>query len=198
MGAGRLGKHVRERLLPLWEHECREPDLNRIQRLHREQLAGHPGVAYNSKTGAAAAGGHGTVTNAYTGKSVTGGYVNTYRPTIGTAAATTYNANTGQVNRATYNTKTGQTTENTYNTNNINKPTSTNDNVYADKNGQVYRQNPSSGGWEQQSNSGRWNSTNDASKTSRWQQDAKARLWGDERAAGFQRFGGARVPPFRR
>jgi len=173
---------------------------------------GTRGVAYNSKTGAAAAGGYGTVSNAYTGKSVTGGYVNTYHPTTGTASATTYNANTGQVNRATYNTKTGQTTENTYNTNNINKPTTTNtynstnkptttdtynsankstttNNVYADKNGQVYRQDPS-GGWEQQDNSGKWNSTNDTNKTSSWQQDANARQQGEQRFSGYQRSGG--------
>ena len=87
--------------------------------------------------------GHGTVTNVHTGKSVTGGYVNSYHPATGKETAATYNANTGQVKRARYNTRSGQATENSYNINN--RPAPTNDKVYADRNGQVYRQNPSGG-----------------------------------------------------
>jgi len=65
-----------------------------------------------------------------------------------------------------YNTRIRQAAENTYISNNISKPTANgSNNVYANEDGTVYRQNPS-GGWEQQNNNGKWNSTNNADKAS--------------------------------
>jgi hypothetical protein len=60
-------------------------------------------------------------------------------------------------------------------------------NTYAANDGTVYKNTGS--GWESNSGSG-WNSVNDQSKTQDLDSQSAARRSGDDRAQGYQRFGG--------
>jgi hypothetical protein len=114
--------------------------------------SGAGGVAYNPNTGRAAAGQAGAVSNAYTGNSAAGARGASYNPNTGVisggAAGATYNASTGQITAGgrgfAYNTKTDTGVA-------VGK-----NNVYAGKDGNVYRYNKSDG--LQQHTSSGWSS----------------------------------------
>jgi hypothetical protein len=141
--------------------------------------AGGRAAGYNPTTGTAYAGGHGTVGNAYTGNYASGAHGATYDANTGVvkggAAGTVGNAYTGassSVNRGyTYNTKTG------------NGVGYSNNNMYADHDGNVYKYNPTSG-FQQHTGSG-WTSSSpnlDSSKSS-------LGGWQNSRSEGAQRWG---------
>jgi len=123
------------------------------------------GVSYNSRTGTLSAGAYGTVTNVRTGQTYSGGTVRTYNPATGQLNTTTYNAKTGSVERSTYNTDVWRNTNN----------------VYADKDGQIYRQDPATG-WQHYDSGGNWSKAGD-SATPHLDQESYARQLGDDRTS---------------
>jgi hypothetical protein len=152
-------------------------------------VSGIGGAAYNPYTGRAAAGQAGAVSNAYTGNAAVGGRGVTYNPQTGVisggAAGATYNAATGEVNAGgkgfAYNTKTDTGVA-------VGK-----NNVYAGKDGEVYRYNKSDG--LQQHTSGGWSSVDRPTDTRNIQNQQAARAngqsrWENFRSSGSPRFGG--------
>lgn len=158
-------------------------------------VTGGGGGAYNPNTGRISAGQAGVASNAYTGNAAAGARGVTYNPQTGVihggAAGATYNAATGQVTVGgggfAYNTKTGTGVA------------VGNNNVYAGKDGNVYRYN-SSTGLQQHTNNG-WSSVNRPADVQNVQTQRAARDAGQQRWDTFRAGGGHAVEsgnrPFR-
>lgn len=158
-------------------------------------VSGARGAAYNPYTGRAGAGQVGAVTNAYTGNSAAGARGVGYNPQTGVIR--------GGAAGATHNAATGQTTAGAggfaYNTRTNTGVAVGNNNVYAGRDGNVYRYNQSGG--LQQHTDGGWQSVNRPADTRSFQNLQAARGTGQLRwdnfrttgrpaANGGQRFGG--------
>ena len=139
-------------------------------------------AGYNAAAGMGYAGGRGTVGNAYTGNYASG------------AHGSTYNAYTGVVHSGTSgvvgNAYTGRATtvngQSYYNTKTGNGFTSVNNNVYADHDGNVYRADPSSGGYQEHTSGGWQSSTPDATRNaSSLNSESAARSQGNQQWGGF-------------
>jgi hypothetical protein len=145
-------------------------------------VSGAGGVAYNPNTGRAAAGQAGAVSNAYTGNAAAGVRGASYNPNTGVisggAAGATYNASTGQITAGgrgfAYNTKTDTGVA-------VGK-----NNVYAGKDGNVYRYNKSDG--LQQHTSSGWSSVSRADNP-QFQNQQSARAVGQQRWDNFRSAG---------
>ena len=147
-------------------------------------VTGGGGIAYNPNTGRIGAGQAGVASNAYTGNAAAGTRGINYNPQTGVisggAAGATYNASTGQVNAGgrgfAYNTKTDTGVA-------VGK-----NNVYAGKDGEVYRYNKNDG--LQQHTSDGWSSVNRPGDTQRIQNQEAARASGQQRWDSFRSAGG--------
>lgn len=126
------------------------------------------GTAYNSRTGAPAAGQPTSITNAFSRGAPPAGVSSTRAPTATTqSAATAAAASKSQpspIHPA---------------------PKSNGSRVYAGNNGQVYRQTPG-GSWEQHSPNGTWHAVNDAQRAQVLSRQSAARSQGNERVQGFK------------
>jgi hypothetical protein len=126
-------------------------------------------------------------TNAYTGNAAAGARGASYNPQTGVvsggAAGATYNAATGQTTAAgrgfAYNTKTDTGVA------------VGNNNVYAGKDGEIYRYNKSSG-LEQHTGNG-WQSVNRPAEIQNLQSQQAARATGQQRWDSFRSAGGLRA-----
>lgn len=154
--------------------------------------AGSRTAFQNTQRGTAGVAGHGTNTNIYTGNTVGGRGATAYNPTTGvvTGAGAGYARNiyTGQgaAGRGSfaYNTKTGAGVAMSGN------------NIYAGKDGSVYRYDRQNGSWSQNAGNG-WQST--SKPQANLQQQQQARSLGQQRTQNFSRsIGGARMGGGRR
>ena len=144
------------------------------------------GVYQNQQTGRTTVAGRGTNTNIYTGN------------TAGYRGGATYNPNTGIVagGGAGYagNIYSGQGTANrggfAYNTNTNTGVAAGKNNVYAGKDGTVYKYNRNNGSWSSNSGSG-WNSVN--SPQPNLQRQQQARTQGAQRTQNYNSMGGSRM-----
>ncbi len=132
----------------------------------------------NAQRGTVGVAGRGANTNVYTGNTVAGRGAASYNPQTGVikgaGAGYAGNAYTGQgaVGRGgvAYNTNTGAGIA------------AGSNNIYAGKNGDVYRYNPQTGNWSQNTGSG-WKSTSKPQPN--WQQQQQARSLGQQRTTNF-------------
>jgi hypothetical protein len=132
----------------------------------------------NAQRGTVGVAGRGANTNVYTGNTVAGRGAASYNPQTGVikgaGAGYAGNAYTGQgaVGRGgvAYNTNTGAGIA------------AGSNNIYAGKNGDVYRYNPQTGNWSQNTGSG-WKSTYRPQPN--WQQQQQARSLGQQRTTNF-------------
>ena len=154
---------------------------------------GRGGVAYNPNTGRVAAGQAGTATNAYTGNSAAGARGATYNPNTGVisggAVGGVRNGSTGAV--------TAGGSAFAYNPNTNNGVAVANNNVYADRNGNIYRYNQSIG-VQQRTDSG-WETVQRSQDRSWVQNQQQARSLGQQRTQNFSSLrsnGGASRPNF--
>jgi hypothetical protein len=144
------------------------------------------GSYHNTQTGRSTVAGHGTNTNTYTGD------------TAGYRGAATYNPNTGIVagGGAGYagNIYSGQGTAGrggfAYNTNTNTGVAAGKNNVYAGKDGTVYKYNRDSGSWSSNSGGGWQSATKPDANLQRQQQ---MRTQGTQRTQNFNSMGGARM-----
>jgi hypothetical protein len=147
-------------------------------------VTGGGGVAYNPNTGRVSAGQAGSVSNAYTGNAAAGARGVSYNPQTGVIS--------GGAAGATYNAATGQTTVGgrgfAYNTNTGTGVVVGNNNVYAGRDGNVYRYNRSSG--LQQHTSSGWSSVDRPSDFQSFQNNQAARANGQQRWDSFRSSGG--------
>jgi hypothetical protein len=136
------------------------------------------GTSYNSVTGRVSAGQRASVSNVYTGNYAYGKHGATYNPTTGVSArggsATVGNAYTGRQSTV----KGGQVTGPGGQTL---RAARVNNNIYADRNGTVYRN--SGGDWQKYDNRG-WNNVQKPDTTQSLQSQQWARQAGDQRSAG--------------
>lgn len=147
-------------------------------------VSGAGGTAYNPYTGRSAAGQAGAAGNAYTGNAAAGARGASYNPQTGVvsggAAGATYNAATGQTTAAgrgfAYNTKTDTGVA-------VGK-----NNVYAGRDGEVYRYNKSDG--VQQHTENGWQSVNRPTEIQNIQNHQGARATGQQRWDNFRSAGG--------
>ncbi|HJQ69007.1 MAG TPA: carbohydrate-binding family V/XII [Blastocatellia bacterium] len=151
-------------------------------------VSGVGGVAYNPNTGRVAAGQAGAVSNAYTGNGAAGARGVHYNPQTGVisggAVGATYNADTGKV--------TAGGRGFAYNTNTDTGVVVGKNNVYAGRDGEVYRYNKSSG-LEQHTSDG-WSSVRRPSDNQSFHNQQSARAAGQQRWENFRsgsRSGGA-------
>jgi hypothetical protein len=150
-------------------------------------VSGVGGTAYNPYTGRAAAGQAGVISNPYTGNAAAGARGLNYNPQTGVisggAVGASYNAATGQTTAAgrgfAYNTKTDTGVA-------VGK-----NNVYAGREGEVYRYNKSSG-LEQHTGNG-WQSVNRPAELQNLQTQQAARATGQQRWDSFRSAGGPRA-----
>ena len=148
-------------------------------------------VAYNPNTGRISAGQAGVVSNPYTGNSAAGARGASYNPQTGVISGGSVggvrNGSTGQVTAGgrgfTYNTKTNTGVA------------VGNNNVYASKNGDVYRYNPSSG--VQQRTDGAWQSVQRPQDRSWVQKQQQVRNLGQQRTQNFSSLRGSGGGGFR-
>ena len=156
-------------------------------------ITGGGAVAYNPNTGRITAGQAGVVSNAYTGNSAAGTRGVNYNPQTGVvsghAVGGVQNGSTGQVTAGgsafAYNPKTNSGVA------------VANNNVYANKNGDIYRYNPSTG--VQQRTDGGWQSVQRSQDRSWVQNQQQVRNLGQQRTQSFSslrgNFGGGRSRP---
>jgi hypothetical protein len=146
-------------------------------------VTGGGGVAYNPYTGRIGAGQAGVATNAYTGNAAAG------------ARGVNYNPHTGVISGGavggTYNAATGQTSVGgrgfAYNTRTDTGVAVANNNVYAGRDGNVYRYNSSTG--LQQHTSDGWSSVNRPAEAQSIQNQHAARAAGQQRWDSFRSAG---------
>lgn len=146
--------------------------------------SGLGGAAYNPYTGRGAVGQAGAASNAYTGNAAAGARGASYNPQTGVvsggAGGAAYNAATGQVtaggSRFAFNTRTDTGVA------------IGNNNVYAGRDGEVYRYNKSDG-LQQHTNSG-WSSVNRPADAQHIQSQQAARAAGQQRWDSFRSSGG--------
>jgi hypothetical protein len=147
-------------------------------------VSGIGGTSYNPNTGRTTAGQAGAVSNAYTGNAAVGGRGASYNPSTGVISAgaggAAYNASTGQVTAGGAGFR--------YNTNTNTGVAVGNNNVYAGKDGSVYRYNKEDG-LQQHTGSG-WSSVSRPADTKNIQNQQAARATGQQRWDNF-RTGGA-------
>ncbi len=142
-------------------------------------VTGGGGVAYNPNTGRISAGQAGAASNAYTGNSAAGARGVSYNPQTGVISGAsvggTRSGSTGQVSKGgsafAYNTKTNTGVA------------VANNNVYAGRDGNVYRYNPSTG-VQQRTDSG-WQSVQRQQDRSWVQNQQQARSLGQQRTQDF-------------
>jgi hypothetical protein len=138
-------------------------------------VTGGGGVAYNPNTGRIAAGQAGTAYNPYTGNSAAGARGVTYNPNTGVisggAVGGVRNGSTGEV--------TGGRSAFAYNPNTNTGVAVHNNNVYADRNGNIYRYNQSTG--VQQRTSNGWESVQRSPERTWVQDQHQARSLGQQR-----------------
>ena len=138
-------------------------------------VTGGGGVAYNPNTGRIAAGQAGTAYNPYTGNSAAGARGVTYNPNTGVisggAVGGVRNGSTGEV--------TAGRSAFAYNPNTNNGVAVHNNNVYADRNGNIYRYNQSTG--VQQRTSNGWETVQRSQDRSWVQNQHQARSLGQQR-----------------
>jgi hypothetical protein len=142
-------------------------------------VTGGGAVAYNPNTGRITAGQAGAVSNAYTGNSAAGTRGVSYNPQTGVvsghSAGGVQSGATGQVTAGgsafAYNPKTSSGVA------------VANNNVYADKNGNIYRYNPSTG--VQQRTDGSWQSVQRSQDRSWVQNQQQVRNLGHQRTQSF-------------
>jgi hypothetical protein len=147
-------------------------------------VSGVGGAVYNPITGRSAAGQAGAISNAYAGNAAAGARGVGYNPQTGVvsggAVGGVYNAATGQTTAAgrgfAYNTKTDTGVA-------VGK-----NNVYAGKDGEIYRYNKTSG-LEQRSGDG-WQSVTRQAEIQNLQSQRSARTAGEQRWEGFRASGG--------
>jgi hypothetical protein len=139
--------------------------------------ANRVGTSYNSVTGRASAGQRAGVENVYTGNYAYGQRGATYNPSTGVTARAGYatygNAYSGAQNTARYAQATGPR-------GNTTGAARVDNNYYADRDGNVYRNTGS--GWDKYDN-GSWNSVQDSARTQSLDNDAESRFAGDQRSA---------------
>lgn len=142
-------------------------------------VKGGGAVAYNPNTGRIAAGQAGAATNAYTGNSAAGARGVTYNPQTGVisggAVGGVRNGSTGAV--------AGGGGAFAYNPNTNNGVAVANNNVYADRNGNIYRYNQSTG--VQQRTDNGWETVQRSQDRSWVQNQHQARSLGQERTQNF-------------
>jgi hypothetical protein len=142
-------------------------------------VRGGGAAAYNPNTGRVAVGQAGTATNAYTGNSVAGARGTTYNPQTGIisggAVGGTRNGSTGAV--------TAGGGAFAYNPNTNNGVAVANNNVYADRNGNIYRYNQSTG--VQQRTDNGWQTVQRSQDRSWVQNQQQARSLGQQRTQNF-------------
>jgi hypothetical protein len=142
-------------------------------------VTGGGAVAYNPNTGRISAGQAGTASNVYTGNSAAGARGASYNPQTGVISGGSVggvkSGSTGQVTAGgsgfAYNTKTNTGVA------------VGNNNVYATKNGDIYRYNPSSG--VQQRTDGAWQSVQRPQDRSWVQNQQQVRSLGQQRTQNF-------------
>jgi hypothetical protein len=142
-------------------------------------VTGGGAVAYNPNTGRISAGQAGVASNPYTGNAVAGTRGASYNPQTGVvtggSAGATRNGSTGQVTAGgsgfAYNTKTNSGVA------------VANNNVYASKDGNVYRYNPSTGA-QQRTDSG-WQNVQRSQDRTWVQNQNQARSLGQQRTQNF-------------
>ena len=123
------------------------------------------GMSYNSRTGTLAAGQRATVSNVYTGQTVTAGRGAATNPRTGQSGSAAYvRGSSGGVARV-------------------------GDDVYATRDGNVYRRTDS--GWQQRSG-GSWSGTSSQAATSSLNRDAQVRSTGQTRVYQYQGTAGTR------
>jgi hypothetical protein len=156
-------------------------------------VKGGGAVAYNPNTGRIAAGQAGAATNAYTGNSAAGARGVTYNPQTGVisggAVGGVRNGSTGAVS--------GGGGAFAYNPNTNNGVAVANNNVYADRNGNIYRYNQSTG--VQQRTDNGWETVQRSQDRSWVQSQHQARSLGQERTQNFSSMrsnGGIQRPNF--
>ena len=152
VGAGRLGRDLRERLPSMGSDGRRHAHLRRLQRVDRQRVEhARSATPTTPMTGRASAGERGAVQNVYTGNYAYGGRGATYNPNTGVTArggtATYGNAYSGSQNTARWGQVSGPGGQS-------GGYASVNGNHYADRDGNVYRNTGS--GW-QSYNNGSWN-----------------------------------------
>ena len=142
-------------------------------------VTGGGGVAYNPNTGRVSAGQTGTAYNPYTGNSAAGARGATYNPNTGVisggAVGGVRNGSTGQVSAG------GSAFA--YNPNTNNGVAVHNNNVYADRDGNIYRYNQSTG--VQQRTSNGWETVQRSQDRSWVQNQHDARSLGQQRTQNF-------------
>lgn len=165
------------------------------------------GRSYNSMTGTSAVGQRGSVQNAYTGNYAYGGRGAAANPYTGARAsgehATVGNAYTGnsasEFHGSYYNPKTGsyESAGGVQSNATGNSAVRVGNNVYADKDGNVYQNN--GGTWQQKNANGSWGNVNNASRNSWLSAQQGARANGNYRSSGYGGFdrGGASSGAYR-
>jgi hypothetical protein len=142
---------------------------------------GQSGTSYNSRTGVASAGQRGVATNAYTG-----GYAAGKRGT----ATDTRTGQTVSGGRATVgNAYTGRSTSAGWVSGSQGSAARVGNNVYADHDGNVYKNDPA-GGWSKSNGLGGWSPESNPGTVHGLDQQAAARDFGGARAGGFRAAGG--------
>jgi hypothetical protein len=136
-------------------------------------------VAYNPNTGRIAAGQAGTVTNPYTGNSAAGARGVTYNPQTGVISG----GSVGGVRNGSTAEVTAGRSSFAYNPRTDTGIAVANNNVYADRNGNIYRYNQSTG-VQQRTESG-WESVQRSQDRSWVQNQHQARSLGQQRTQNF-------------
>lgn len=148
-------------------------------------VSGAGGAAYNPYTGRGAVGQAGAASNAYTGNAAAGARGAGYNPQTGVIS--------GGAVGATYNAATGQTTAAgrgfAYNTRTDTGVAVGNNNVYAGRDGNVYRYNKTDGLQQRTGNS--WSSVDRPAETQHFQNQHAARANGQQRWDNFRSAGGS-------
>jgi hypothetical protein len=142
-------------------------------------VSGGGAVAYNPNTGRIAAGQAGTATNAYTGNSAAGARGATYNPQTGVISG----GAVGGVRKGSTGAVTAGGGAFAYNPNTNNGVAVANNNVYADRNGNIYRYNQSTG--VQQRTDNGWETAQRSQDRTWVQNQHQARSLGQERTQNF-------------
>jgi len=158
---------------------------------------GSAGASYNSRTGTLAAGQRAGVANVYTGNYAYGGRGAATNTRTGTSvsggrvtAGSTRTGNQVSAGRVSgSNPNTGQSGSAGYVSGGSGTVGRVGDDVYAGRDGNVYKRNPG-GGWEQQTPGGSWSGVQDRARTSTLESQARARSSGQTRV---QNYGGSRA-----
>lgn len=143
----------------------------------------HFASSYNSVTGRQSAGQRATVDNVYTGNSATGARGATYNPTTGR----TTTAAGAQIDTARGTTEVGKASTYNARTGNYTGVVDVNNNVYADHNGNIYKNTDD--GWQKYNGSGSWSDVDRPNQT-RLDQQQQARAWGEQRTQSWSNAGG--------